>query len=79
MTPDELTAVTTRSDDNHRLHSALGYQPPASYAAATPTKPTLTRPVHGVPSGTAVPGDLAVWDGHLAMIVNGIMVEAGNL
>jgi hypothetical protein len=47
MTPDELTAVTTRSDpphDNHRPHSALGYQPPASYAAATPTKPTLTRP-----------------------------------
>ena len=45
MTPDELTAVTTRSDpphDNHRPHSALGYQPPASYAAATPTKPTLT-------------------------------------
>ena len=25
------------------------------------------------------PGDLAVWDGHVAMIVNGIMVEAGNL
>jgi len=29
--------------------------------------------------GTALPGDLAVWDGHVAMIVNGIMVEAGNL
>ena len=29
--------------------------------------------------GTALPGDLAVWDGHVAMIVNGITVEAGNL
>jgi hypothetical protein len=29
--------------------------------------------------GTALPGDLAVWDGHVAMIVNGIMVGAGNL
>jgi hypothetical protein len=29
--------------------------------------------------GTALPGDLAVWDGHVAMIVNGIRVEAGNL
>jgi hypothetical protein len=29
--------------------------------------------------GTALPGDLAVWDGHVATIVNGIMVEAGNL
>jgi cell wall-associated NlpC family hydrolase len=29
--------------------------------------------------GTALPGDLAVWDGHVAMIVgNGTMIEAGD-
>jgi len=29
--------------------------------------------------GTALPGDLAVWDGHVAMIVgHGTMIEAGD-
>jgi cell wall-associated NlpC family hydrolase len=29
--------------------------------------------------GTALPGDLAVWDGHVAMIVgNGMMIEASH-
>ena len=32
-----------------------------------------------VASGDLMPGDLAVWDGHVAMVVgNGMMVEAGN-
>ncbi|ANI38568.1 glycoside hydrolase [Mycolicibacterium vaccae 95051] len=32
-----------------------------------------------VAAGSVLPGDLAVWDGHVAMIVgNGIMVEAGD-
>lgn len=32
-----------------------------------------------VPAGALAPGDLAVWDGHVAMIVGGgMMVEAGD-
>lgn len=32
-----------------------------------------------VASGSLLPGDLAVWDGHVAMVVgNGLMVEAGD-
>lgn len=32
-----------------------------------------------VPAGSVLPGDLAVWDGHVAMIVgDGLMVEAGD-
>jgi cell wall-associated NlpC family hydrolase len=33
----------------------------------------------GVDPGSLRPGDLAVWDGHVAMIVgNGMMIEASN-
>ena len=47
------------------------------------TRPQLTTGARGwwLTRGvaTALPGDLAVWDGHVAMIVgNGIIVEAGN-
>lgn len=32
-----------------------------------------------VPAGDVLPGDLAVWDGHVAMVVgNGMMIEAGD-
>ncbi|MDG4664163.1 C40 family peptidase [Mycobacterium sp. 236(2023)] len=32
-----------------------------------------------VPSGSLLPGDLAVWDGHVAMVVgDGVMIEAGD-
>jgi cell wall-associated NlpC family hydrolase len=38
----------------------------------------LARGTRGVAT-ELLPGDLAVWDGHVAMVVgNGMMIEAGN-
>ena len=54
-----------------------------AYREAGVELPRLAQQQHlghtQVASGDLMPGDLAVWDGHVAMVVgNGLMVEAGD-